>query len=114
MPERLPEPPRAPDRTAHPISGFAEPSKGTALAGFQALPGAQFVARPAVHIRLLFHRRVLQVTLAPAPLQSRFGRRLLLLFVGCAVLPIAVVAAVSYAHVTRELRSQSERRLHQA
>ena len=35
-----------------------------------------------------------QVTLAPAPLQSRFGRRLLLLFVGCAVLPIAVVAAV--------------------
>jgi diguanylate cyclase (GGDEF)-like protein len=54
------------------------------------------------------------VTLAPAPLQSRFGRRLLLLFVGCAVLPIAVVAAVSYTHVTRELRSQSERRLHQA
>jgi diguanylate cyclase (GGDEF)-like protein len=30
------------------------------------------------------------------------------------VLPIAVVAAVSYGHVTRELRSQSERRLHQA
>jgi diguanylate cyclase (GGDEF)-like protein len=54
------------------------------------------------------------VTLAPAPLQSRFGRRLLLLFVGCAVLPIALVAAVSYGHITRELRSQSERRLHQA
>jgi len=54
------------------------------------------------------------VTLAPAPLQSRFGRRLLLLFVGCAVLPIAVVAAVSYGHVTRELRAQSERRLHLA
>ena len=53
------------------------------------------------------------MTLAPAPLQSRFGRRLLLLFVGCAVLPIAVVAAVSYGHVSRELRSQSERRLHQ-
>jgi diguanylate cyclase (GGDEF)-like protein len=54
------------------------------------------------------------VTLAPAPLQSRFGRRLLLLFVGCAVLPIAVVATVSYGHVTRELRGKSERRLHQA
>ncbi len=54
------------------------------------------------------------MTLAPAPLQSRFGRRLLLLFVGCAVLPIAVVAAVAYGHVTRELRGQSERRLHQA
>jgi diguanylate cyclase (GGDEF)-like protein len=54
------------------------------------------------------------VTLAPAPLQSRFGRRLLLLFVGCAVFPVALVAAVSYGHITRELRGQSERRLHQA
>jgi len=54
------------------------------------------------------------VTLPPAPLQSRFGRRLFLLFVGCAVVPIAVVAAMSYGHVARELRSQSERRLHQA
>ena len=54
------------------------------------------------------------MTLAPAPLQSRFGRRLLLLFVGCAVLPIAIVAAVSYGHVTGELRSQTERRLQQA
>ena len=51
------------------------------------------------------------MTLAPTPLQSRFGRRLLLLFVGCAVLPIAFVAAFSYGHITRELRSQSERRL---
>ena len=33
---------------------------------------------------------------------------------GCAVLPIALVAAVAYRHVTRELRSQSERRLQQA
>jgi diguanylate cyclase (GGDEF)-like protein len=54
------------------------------------------------------------VTLAPAPLQSRFGRRLLLLFVGCALLPIGVVAAVSYRHVTGELRSQTEHRLQQA
>ncbi len=37
-----------------------------------------------------------------------------MLFVGCALLPVAVVAAMSYAHVTGELRSQSERRLHQA
>jgi diguanylate cyclase (GGDEF)-like protein len=35
------------------------------------------------------------------------------LFVGCAVLPIIAVAAVSYRHVTGELRRQSERRLHQ-
>ena len=54
------------------------------------------------------------MTLAPAPLHSRFGRRLLLLFVSCAVLPIAIVAAVSYGHVRRELRSQTERRLQQA
>jgi diguanylate cyclase (GGDEF)-like protein len=54
------------------------------------------------------------VTLAPAPLHSRFGRRLLLLFVSCAVLPIAIVAVVSYGHVRRELRSQTERRLQQA
>ncbi len=33
---------------------------------------------------------------------------------GCAVLPIALVAAVAYRHVSRELRSQSERRLQQA
>ncbi len=54
------------------------------------------------------------MTRAPAPLQSRFGRRLLLLFVGCALLPVAVVAGVSYRHVTQELRGQSERRLDQA
>jgi diguanylate cyclase (GGDEF)-like protein len=34
--------------------------------------------------------------------------------VSCAVLPVAVVAAVSYGQITRELRIQSERRLHQA
>ena len=48
------------------------------------------------------------------PLRSRFGRRLLLLFVGCAVVPTAVVATVSYRHVTRYLVGQSETRLHQA
>ena len=48
------------------------------------------------------------------PLQSRFGRRLLLLFVGCALVPIAVLAVLSYRHVARQLRMQSEFRLHQA
>ncbi len=37
-----------------------------------------------------------------------------MLFVGCAVLPTAVVATVSYRHVTRYLITQSETRLHQA
>jgi diguanylate cyclase (GGDEF)-like protein len=60
------------------------------------------------------HRRAFLVTLAPTPLRSRFGRRLLLLFVGCAVLPIALVGAISYGHITRQLRGQSERRLEQA
>jgi diguanylate cyclase (GGDEF)-like protein len=54
------------------------------------------------------------VTLRPTLLQSRFGRRLLLLFVGCAVVPIAVVAAVAYRHVTQQLRTQSESRLRQS
>ena len=74
----------------------------------------QQVARPARSGRIPLDDRAIQVTLAPAPLQSRFGRRLLLLFVGCAVLPVAVVAAVSYTHVRTELRGQTERRLAQA
>ena len=54
------------------------------------------------------------MTLSRTPLQSRFGRRLLLLFVGCALVPILVLAALSYRHVARQLRMQSEMRLHQA
>jgi len=54
------------------------------------------------------------VKLHPKPLQSRFGRRLLGLFVGCAVVPIAVVAGVAYRHVTQQLRIQSESRLRQS
>jgi diguanylate cyclase (GGDEF)-like protein len=50
----------------------------------------------------------------PGPLRSRFGRRLLLLFVGCAVVPTAVVATVSYRHVTHFLITQSQTRLYQA
>src|SRR5687767_13649105 len=53
------------------------------------------------------------VTLAPRPLHSKFGRRLLALFVGCALLPIGVLALVSYRHVKQQLYTQSEARLHQ-
>jgi diguanylate cyclase (GGDEF)-like protein len=54
------------------------------------------------------------VTLQPRPLKSRFGRRLLVLFVGCAVIPIALVASISYRHVTRHLEAQSSNRLDHA
>ena len=50
----------------------------------------------------------------PGPLRSRFGRRLLLLFIGSTVLPTAVVATLSYRQVTRYLVAQSESSLHQA
>jgi diguanylate cyclase (GGDEF)-like protein len=50
----------------------------------------------------------------PGPLRSRFGRRLLLLFVGSTVIPTAVVATLSYRQVTRYLVAQSESGLHQA
>ena len=50
----------------------------------------------------------------PGPLRSRFGRRLLLLFVGATVLPTAVVATLSYRQVTGYLVVQSETGLHQA
>ena len=54
------------------------------------------------------------MTLQLKALHSRFGRRLLLLFVGCALVPIGVVAFVSYRHVSRHLLAQSEARLQQA
>ncbi|MDQ3224564.1 MAG: EAL domain-containing protein [Gemmatimonadota bacterium] len=54
------------------------------------------------------------VTLPSTPLRSRFGRRLLALFVGCAFVPMAVLAALSYRHVKHQLYSQSENRLQQA
>jgi diguanylate cyclase (GGDEF)-like protein len=54
------------------------------------------------------------VTLQPRPLKSRFGRRLLVLFVGCAVIPIALVASISYRHATRHLEAQGAARLDHA
>lgn len=74
----------------------------------------QIIARSTGPNRIDHQTTEPKVTRAPAPLQSRFGRRLLLLFVGCAVLPIAIVAAISYHHIRAELRSQTERRLGQA
>ncbi len=54
------------------------------------------------------------MTLPRTPFQSRFGRRLLTLFVGCALVPIIVLAVLSYRHVAGQLRMQSEIRLRQA
>ena len=54
------------------------------------------------------------MTLPSTPLRSRFGRRLLALFVGCAFVPMAVLALLSYRHVKQQLYRQSENRLQQA
>ena len=47
-------------------------------------------------------------------LRSKFARRILILFVACALLPITVLALVSFAQVTQQLNIQSHRRLRQA
>jgi diguanylate cyclase (GGDEF)-like protein len=44
-------------------------------------------------------------------LKSRFGRRLLLLFLGCSLLPMTVLAVLSFGTVTRQLREGSLGRL---
>ncbi len=54
------------------------------------------------------------MTQPPGLLRSRFGRRLLTLFVGCALLPIALLACLSWRHMTRQLERQSQERLHEA
>src|SRR5215216_5065424 len=54
------------------------------------------------------------MTFPSTPLRSKFGRRLLLLFVGCALLPMAVLALLSYRHVKHQLYRQSEKRLEQS
>jgi diguanylate cyclase (GGDEF)-like protein len=54
------------------------------------------------------------VTFPSTPLRSRFGRRLFILFVGCALVPMAVLAVLSYRHVKQQLYRQSENRLQQA
>jgi len=49
-----------------------------------------------------------------SPLRSKFGRRLLALFVGCALAPIALLALLSVRHMTRQLEHQTQNRLLQA
>ncbi len=47
-------------------------------------------------------------------LKSRFGRRLLTLFIGCALLPSVLLAFASYASVSHELEAQGRERLREA
>ncbi len=47
-------------------------------------------------------------------LRSKVARRVFLLFILCALLPITVLAIVSFSHVTTELHEQSQKRLHEA
>ena len=56
----------------------------------------------------------MHLTFPSTPLRSKFGRRLLTLFVGCALVPMAVLAVLSYRHVKQQLYRQSEARLEQA
>jgi putative nucleotidyltransferase with HDIG domain len=47
-------------------------------------------------------------------LRSKVARRIFMLFICCALLPIAALAIISFSHVTTQLNEQSQRRLHQA
>ena len=54
------------------------------------------------------------MTFPSTPLRSKFGRRLLTLFVVCALVPMAVLAILSYRQVKHQLYRQNETRLQQA
>ena len=45
-------------------------------------------------------------------LRSKVARRIFLLFVLCAVLPVSLLAVLSFSHVTKQLHRQALRRLH--
>ncbi len=47
-------------------------------------------------------------------LRSKVARRIFLLFISCALIPITVLAILSFTHVTKQLNQQSQRRLYQA
>jgi putative nucleotidyltransferase with HDIG domain len=47
-------------------------------------------------------------------LRSKVARRIFVLFVLCALLPIAALAVISFGTVAEQLNTQSQRRLHQA
>ncbi len=72
------------------------------------------LGRPGKGSNQPYPRSGIHVTFHATPLRSRFGRRLLILFVGCALVPMAVLAVLSYRHVKRQLYRQSETRLQQA
>ena len=47
-------------------------------------------------------------------LQSKVARRILALFIFCALVPILALAVVSFTRVSSELKDQNERQLHQS
>jgi len=47
-------------------------------------------------------------------LRSKVGLRIFLLFICCALLPIAALAVLSFSHVMNQLEEQGQRRLHQS
>ncbi len=47
-------------------------------------------------------------------LRSRVGRRIFLLFVACALLPVVTLGVIQFRYVVDQLRQQSAKRLHQA
>jgi hypothetical protein len=47
-------------------------------------------------------------------LQSKVARRILALFIFCALVPIIALAVVSFTRVRSELKNQNERQLHQS
>mgnify|MGYP001829190901 CR=1 FL=1 len=47
-------------------------------------------------------------------LRSKVARRIFLLFITCALFPVTILAILSFQHVTRQLRGQSQERLNQA
>src|SRR4030095_3380195 len=55
--------------------------------------------------------RVPRAALTRYSLRSRFGRRLLLLFILCSLIPMAALAVLSFGTVTRQLRQASLGRL---
>src|SRR5690348_9992079 len=50
----------------------------------------------------------------PTFTESRLARRIVLLFVLCALLPVTVLAVISFYEVTSQLRQASQKRLAQA
>ena len=54
------------------------------------------------------------MNIEPRFLRSKVGRRIVLLFVLCALLPIGGLAIISFTQVTHQLNEQSRQRLREA